>query len=326
MTIGRPKSDDTPEKYRDAYELYQLTAPQLPAGVSASEEIGTFLEWAIREERPGFAEENIISIGALATGVGKARNTVAKGVEKLVAMGMVIRGKAKSPYQIISTVPIFKDSSLVADEKISLTLKMESESHFGEVKSCRLQDPGDDLALFLAQELAGSKDPLIREASGVNWRSGEVQLFQRLRSVSQGDVNQGGRWIGCLAEWTFLRLDPEPAREFRHKVAQLRSQAVRHISLYPILEQCGIRDLRAGRTQISVAPPPKFLGAELRGFVDERQVEMTHYDLYQPLLKWTYALFQPDIAPMVSFSVCFVRADLLGIFIRKMDIELDRPG
>ena len=39
------------------------------------------------------------------------------------------------------------------------------------------------------------------------------------------------------------------------------------------------------------------------------------------MLKWTYALFRPDVNPMVTFSVCYVRTDMLGIFIRALDVE-----
>jgi len=320
MPIGRPKSDDAPLKYQEAYELYQLTQPKSAPSANAIEEVATFLEWAIRDGQPGFAEGDIITIGALAQGLGNSRNTAAKGVEQLVVKGMVLRGKLKSPYHIVSKTPIFKDSSLVADEKISLTLKMESESHFGKVHTFLLQDSHDPFPAFLTRELAASRDPLIGEARTSYWQTGEIQLFQRLRSVHQDDKR-----IGCLLEMTFLKLDHDLAAEFRDKVNQLHNQGVHLISLYPILEYCGIKDLRAGRTQISVADTPDFLGSELRNFIDERQVDIEFFTSPRSMLKWTYALFQPDIAPMVSFSVCFVRSDLLGIFIRKMDVEMNQP-
>jgi len=176
MSIGRPKSGDAPQKYQDAYELYYLTQPKLPKSANAADEIGTFLEWSITQKQDGFAVGDIISIGALATGVGKSRNTAAKSVERLVAKGMVVRGKLKSPYQIVSQMPIFKDASLVADEQISLTIKMKSESHFSQVKSLELTDSQNKFAVFLQQELASSKDPLVRETVSNNWQRGQIPV------------------------------------------------------------------------------------------------------------------------------------------------------
>ncbi len=317
MVIGRPKSDDSPQKYHYSYELYQLTQPKLPASANAADEIGTFLEWAITEKQDGFTVGDIISIGALAQGVGKSRNTAAKSVERLVAKGMVVRGKLKSPYQIVSQVPIFKDASLVADEQISLTIKMESESCFGQIRSLKPTHKQDELAVFLQEELTRSKDPLIQEAAGNNWRAGEIQFFQRLRTV-----NESGKAIGFLAEMTFLLLEPDQAAGLRNRVTRLHEQDVKQISMYPILEQCGLTDLRAGRTQISVARPPKFLQRELTGYVDQNTVDMRFFFTDEPMLKWTYALFRPDASPMASFSVCYVDSDLLSIFIRKLDVEL----
>jgi len=84
-------------------------------------------------------------------------------------------------------------------------------------------------------------------------------------------------------------------------------------------------DLRAGRTQISVARPPDFLHRELSAYVDSNAVDMDFFYKSEPVLKWTYALFRPDASPMVSFSVCYVDSDLLSIFIRKLDVELEQP-
>ena len=94
--------------------------------------------------------------------------------------------------------------------------------------------------------------------------------------------------------------------------------------MYPVLEQCGLTDLRAGRTQISVSPPPVFLPGELRSFCAPKQIDTTAFAADEAMLKWTYALFRPAPTPMVTFSVCFVRSELLGIFIRSLDVELDQ--
>jgi hypothetical protein len=50
-------------------------------------------------------------------------------------------------------------------------------------------------------------------------------------------------------------------------------------------------------------------------------VDIGAYLSGETMLKWSYALFVPDVNPMVTFSICYVRSDLLGIFIRALDVE-----
>ena len=317
MSVGRPRTSDSPEKYRTARELHQLSSPPLPRGASAADEISAFLEWAISEQREGFREGDIINIGSLAKGLGKSRNTAAKGVERLISMGMVTKGKEKSPYLITSAQPIFRDLSLVADEQISLTYKMESESHFGEIISFDAATGTAGYRAFLQAELARCRDPLVQEARSEAWSSGRIQLFQRLRTVEHA-----GRVQGCLAELTYIRLDEARADQLRAKVSELRRQEFRRGSLYDVLSQCGVRDVRAGRTHVTVGTPPPFLPAVLGDLVGGKEIDVTPFTTGAPMLEWSYGLFRPDREPLLSFSVCFVHTDLLSVFIRKMDIEL----
>jgi hypothetical protein len=317
MALGRPHSNDDPDKYRKSYELYRLTEPRPPAGGTLADLVAAYLQWAISQELEGFEKGEIISIGALAQGLDKSRNTAAKGVEQLVAMGMLARTKLKSPYEIVSKVPIFRDSSLVADEQISLTLKMDSESTFSDARRLRFPDPDDPFARLLVTELAASSDGLIKEAARGKWAAGEVLYYLRLRSVVRG-----GGPVGYLAEITFLDLAPDQAEAFLERFSLLRGRKVSGFSMYSLLEQCGLTDLRAGRTLVSVGNPPGFIAHELEQFIDGRTIDMAAYSLRRHMLKWSYALFKPDADPMVSFSVCFVRPDLISIFIRKLDVEL----
>jgi|GEM_PF-5562709 len=321
MALGRPHSKDNPEKYKTSFELYALTRPAQPKGSTLADQVATYLEWAITKKQAGFTRGEIISIGALAAGLGKSRNTAAKSVEQLVAKGMLARTKLKSPYEIVSSVPIFKDSTLVADEQISLTLKMDSESTFSDVRVLKYPNPGDPFANLLVEELAASSDGLIHEAAAGNWSGGEVQYYLRLRSV------QGARGaVGYLAEVTFLNLSPEQSRGFVARYTRLREENVTRFSMYSVLEQSGLKDLRAGRTQVSVGRPPGFIARELEGFINGRVIDMEDFQNGTTMLKWRYALFKPDTNPMATFSVCFVRPDLIGIFIRKLDVELKKQG
>ena len=317
MSLGRPHSNDYPEKYKDSFELYSLTQPQPPSGIILADQIAAFLEWAISQKQEGFAEGEIISIGAMAEGLGKSRNTAAKSVEQLVAKGMLARTKLKSPYKIVSSEPIFRDSSLVADEQISLTLKMDSESTFSDVRRLKYPNPDDPFASFLVEELAGSSDGLIREAATRNWVEGEVLYYLRMRSAKR---DQGG--AGYLAEITFLNLTPEQSDKFIERFSLLRRRQVSSFSMYSVLEQCGLSDLRAGRTQVSIGSPPEFIARELEGFINGTAIEMSDFTSGTTMLKWSYALFKPDVQPMATFSVCFVSTEVLGVFIRKLDVEL----
>ncbi len=317
MALGRPHSKDFPEKYRKSFELYKLTETQAPAGSTLADQVATFLQWAISKEQEGFAKGEIISIGALAHGLDNSRNTAAKGVEQLVAMGMLARTKLKSPYEIVSRVPIFKDSGLVADEQISLTLKMDSESTFSDARRLKYPDPDDPFAEFLLAELAASNDGLIKESFAGNWASGELLYYFRMRSV----VRDGGA-VGYLSEITFLNLTPEQSEKFIDRFTLLRDQHVSRFSMYSVLEQCGLTDLRAGRTQVTVGNPPGLIARGLEEFINGRTIDMEDYLERKTMLKWSYALFKPDADPMVTFSVCFVRPDLISIFIRKLDVEL----
>jgi hypothetical protein len=317
MSLGRPHSNDYPEKYKNSFELYRLTQPKPTPGTTLADQIAHYLEWAISQKQDGFAKGEIISIGAMAEGLEKSRNTVAKSVEQLVAKGMLARTKLKSPYEIVCTEPIFKDSSLVADEQISLTLKMESESTFSDVRRLKYPNPDDPYATFLVEELAASSDGLIREAAKRNWAGGEVLYYLRMRSATQA---QGG--AGYLAEITFLNLIPEQTDGFSERFSRLRQNQVSRFSMYSVLEQCGLSDLRAGRTQVTVGSPPAFISRELEGFINGNAIEMGDFTSGKTMLKWSYALFKPDTHPMVTFSVCFVSTEVLGVFIRKLDVEL----
>jgi hypothetical protein len=317
MALGRPHSKDSPDKYRVSFDLYQLTQPPTPKGSTLADQVAAYLEWAIRQKQNGFEKGEIISIGAMAEGLGKSRNTAAKSVEQMVAKGMLARTKLKSPYEIVSSEPIFKDSSLVADEQISLTMKMDSESTFSDVRRLEFPNPDDPFAVFLVDELAASSDGLIREAAAGNWTGGEVLYYLRMRSIAP----ESGE-VGYLAEVTFLNLTPEQSVGFSERYTFLREQHVSRFSMYSVLEQCGLTDLRAGRTQVTVGEPPGFIAHELEGFINGRAIDMAVYQAGTTMLKWSYALFQPTANPMATFSVCFVRPELIGIFIRKLDVEL----
>lgn len=319
MALGRPHSNDNPEKYRESFELYQLTRPSTPPGSTLADQVAGYLEWAITQKQAGFEKGRIISIGALAEGLGKSRNTAAKSVEQMVAKGMLARTKLKSPYEIVSSVPIFKDSSLVADEQISLTMKMDSVSTFSDVRRLKFPDPENPFANLLVEELAASGDGLIQDAASANWSSGEVLYYLRMRSIQQD-----GQAAGYLAEVTFLNLTPDQTEGFIDRYRSLRQQNVSRFSMYAVLEQCGLADLRAGRTQVSIGNPPGFIARELEGFVNGGTIDMADYIAGRTMLKWSYALFKPDASPMATFSVCFVRPDLIGIFIRKLDVEPNR--
>ena len=317
MPLGRPHSKDFPEKYKNSFELYQLTQPPAPAGSPLADQVAAYLEWAIAQEQAGFEKGEIISIGALAKGLGKSRNIAAKGVEQLVTKGMLARTKLKSPYEIVSREPIFKDSSYVADEQISLTLKMDSESTFSDVRRLNFPNPEDPFAKFLVTELAASNDGLVNEATARNWAEGEVLYYLRMRSATR---TEGA--VGYLAEVTFLNLTDDQAKGFVERFTLLRRQQVSRFSMYSVLGQCGLADLRAGRTQVSVGNPPRFIASELEGFINGRTIDMGDYSAGNTMLKWSYALFKPDADPMATFSVCYVRPDLLSVFIRKLDVEL----
>ena len=105
MPLGRPQSKDSPEKYRESFALYKLTQPPTPKGSTLSDQVAAYLEWVIAQKKDGFEKGRIISIGALAEGLGKSRNTAAKSVEQLVSKGMLARTKLKSPYEIVSSEP-----------------------------------------------------------------------------------------------------------------------------------------------------------------------------------------------------------------------------
>jgi hypothetical protein len=317
MPLGRPHSKDYPEKYKNSFELYQLTQPQLPVGSHLADQVAAYLEWAITQQQDGFEKGEIINIGALAEGLEKSRNIASKGVEQLVAKGMLARPKLKSPYEIVSLEPIFTDSRLVADEQISLTLKMDSESTFSDVRRLKFPNPEDPFAKFLVEELAASSDGLVHEAAARNWVDGEVLYYLRMRSATR----DGGS-VGYLAEVTFLNLTDEQSRGFVDRFTLLKQQQVSRFSMYPVLEQCGLTDLRAGRTLVSIGNPPEFIARELEGFINGRTIDMDDYSAGRTMLKWSYALFKPDTNPMATFSVCYVRPDLLSVFIRMLDVEL----
>ncbi len=319
MTSGRPPSNDPPHKYSDAWELFLLSHSEGQHHSTTAERVASFLEWAIGDEQPGFEVGDIIAVGALAEGIGRSRNTAAKAIEKLAKRGMVVQERAKSPYRIVSAMPVFADAGAVADEQISLTLKMESASLVSPVTALELSAVGHPFVAFLRSELAASGDQLVHRA-GQSWTRGEVQCFQRLRTLEGGAQSRV-----CLAEITWVRLDGLAGAGFRTRVSRLRDQGVTRISLYALLEQAGMPDVRAGRSQVTVASPPRMLAPAWAECADPDLVDHDAFAGAEPLVKWTYGLFRPDPQPMVSFSVCYVRTDLLGVFIRSLDVErLDR--
>ena len=176
------------------------------------------------------------------------------------------RAKLKSPYSIISRRPIFKDTRLVADEQISLTGKMDSDSIFGPAGLTYFPSPGDPLSDFLSAELAASRDGLILEAAAKNWQEGRIPNYMRLRTM-----DHEGRQVGYLAEITFLRLTDGQSTDFHTRFTRLHEKKVTRFSMYSVLEQCGLTDLRAGRTQVDVGVPPDFLGHLLRGTEQPRR-------------------------------------------------------
>lgn len=325
MTIGRPKSDDTPLKYQESYRLYQISEPGNAQDITAIEDLTTFLEWAISQGQPGFGEGDIINVSSLAKGVSKSRNTAGKSVETLVNKGMLVQGKPKSPYQIVSQTPIFKDTGVVADEQISLTLKFDSASHISRVGYCELvandsAGRDDSIAGFLRHELRASHDQLVHEAAAEYWKRGRFQYYLRLRTT---DIE--GRPTGALLEITYLLLPKESEHQFVEGVASIRDHNITQISLYPLLEQCGLSGFRSGRSHATVDTTPPLLMSELSESVVTKGVDMSAFASDRPLLKWTYGIFHPEANPMITFSVCYVHADLLSIFIRNLDVELSEP-
>lgn len=318
MALGRPRSDDTPSKYEASYRLYQLSEPRLADFGTAIEDLTLYLEWAIKQGGEGFGEGDIINVSALAKGVRKSRNTAGKAVEALVTKGMLLQDKPKSPYRIISRTPIFEDTGVVADAQISLTMKFDAASLISEVGECRMSPAdGDPVAGFLRRELAANRDPLVHEAAAEYWDQGPFQYYLRLRTV---EVDRGA--IGSLLEITYLHLLPSAAESIRRGVASLREHNITQISLYPLLEECGLSDVRSGRSHVTVAATPPLLLSELERTVDIGQIDMSAFAAERPLLKWSYGIFHPEATPMVTFSVCYVHADLLSIFIRNLDVEL----
>ena len=315
MTPGRPPVNDPPHKYTDAWELYLLSQVDGDRHASTAERVAAFLEWAISDGQPGFDVGDIIAVGALAEGVGRSRNTAAKAIERLARRGMVVQERAKSPYRIVSVMPVFTDNSGIADEQISLTLKVESASLISPAIALNLGDRSAPLVSFLHEELGASGDRLIRRAAGA-WTGGEVQCFQRLRTL--GDE---GRPVACLAEITYVRLDGLTGAGFRARISRLRDEHITRISLYAILEQSGLHDVRAGRSQVTVGRPPALLGPALAAFAPAAEIDHEAFRGDRTLLKWSYGLFRPDPQPLVSFSVCYLRTDLLGVFIRSLDVE-----
>jgi hypothetical protein len=293
-------------------------------GLNASDDLSAYLEWAIAGGEAGFGEGDIISVTALAKGVGMSRNTAGKSVEGLAAKGMLLQPRPKSPYQIVSVKPIFTDAGVVADEQISLTMKSDSPSLISPMGECGLPLPvgragRDSMARLLRRELEASRDPLVGEAARQYWCRGRFQYYLRLRTAEVA-----GRVAGALLEATFLHLPAPAAEVFRTGIASLRDHRVTQISLYPLLEQCGLSDLRSGRSHATVACPPALLLASLDRSVDTAGVDLTAFRDGRPLLKWTYGIFHPEANPMITFSVCFVHADVMGVFIRNLDVELGR--
>lgn len=315
MTPGRPPVNDPPHKYSDAWELYLLSQVDGDRHASTAERVAAFLEWAISDGQPGFDVGDIIAVGALAEGVGRSRNTAAKAIERLAKRGMVVQERAKSPYRIASSLPVFADAGAVADEQISLTLKMASASLVSPVRALDLDRADDPMTALLRAELAGSGDQLVRQAAR-SWERGEVQVFQRLRTL---DSAAGLR--ACLAEVTWVRLDGLAGAGLRSRVTRLREQHVSRVSLYALLEQSGLHDVRAGRSQVTVGVPPALPAPGWDACAGAESVDHAAFSAGEPLVKWTYGLFRPDPQPMVSFSVCWVRTDLLGVFIRSLDVE-----
>ncbi len=325
MAIGRPKSDDTPLKYEESFRLYQLSEPGHGQGSSVVDELSTYLEWAIAQQAPGFGEGDIINVSALAKGVKKSRNTAGKSVEALVSKGMLMQNKPKSPYQIVSQTPIFKDTGVVADEQISLTLKFDSPSLISRVGTCELEPVGSGeeastVGSLLSRELNASHDSLVHDAADKYWNQGTFQYYLRLRTT---EVE--GRPTATLLEITYLHLPPEAAALFVRGVGSLRDHHITQISLYPLLEECGLSGFRSGRSHATVAPSPPLLMSELTASVDTAGIDLGVFQDDRPLLKWTYGIFHPEANPMITFSVCFVHADLLSIFIRNLDVELGGP-
>jgi biotin operon repressor len=315
MAPGRPPVNDPPHKYSDAWEMYLLSQDGGDRHASTAERVAAFLEWAISDGQPGFDVGDIIAVGALAEGVGRSRNTAAKAIERLARRGMVVQERAKSPYRIASALPVFADAGAVADEQISLTLKMASASLVSPVRPMDLACADDPLAVLLRSELAGSGDNLVRQASR-GWARGEVQVFQRLRTLDGSAGRQA-----CLAEITWVRLDGLAGAGLRSRVTRLREQHVTRVSLYALLEQSGLHDVRAGRSQVTVGVPPVLPEPGWDACIGADAVDHAAFSGGEPLVKWTYGLFRPDPEPMVSFSVCWVRTDLLGVFIRSLDVE-----
>jgi len=303
VAIGRPKSDDAPRKYRESYRLYQFSEPTQGHDLTAIEELTAYLEWAIAQKKPGFHEGDIINVSSLAKGVNKSRNTAGKSVETLVNKGMLVQGKPKSPYQIVSRTPIFKDTGVVADEQISLTMKFDSVSHISRVGTCELGTADSHgnvttISGLLRHELNTSHDMLVHEAADEYWRRGQYQYYLRLRTT---DVV--GRPTAALLEITYLHLPVESVELFSEGVASLRENQVTQISLYPLLEQCGLSGFRSGRSHATVAPTPPLLLAELSNSIDFKDIDMSAFENEQPLLKWTYGIFHPEANPMITFSV-----------------------
>ncbi len=322
MTIGRPKSDDSPLKYKDSFRLYQLSEPGHGQGTTAIDALTTFLEWAIAQQVEGFGEGDIINVSSLAKGVKKSRNTAGKSVEALVAKGMLVQNKPKSPYQIVSQTPIFKDTGVVADEQISLTLKFDSPSYISRVGTCELDGAAgtDTVGGYLSQELQASHDSLVHEAADKYWNRGRFQYYLRLRTTEVS-----GQPTATLLEITYLHLPRESEERFVRGVDSLRDHHVTQISLYPLLEECGLSDFRSGRSHATVGPTPSLLLKELETSVDTSGVDLGAFQDDRSLLKWTYGIFHPEANPMITFSVCFVHADLLSIFIRNLDVEIGGP-
>ncbi len=302
--------------------MYVLSEPGHSHDATAIEDLTAYLEWAIDRGQPGFGEGDIINVSSLAKGVEKSRNTAGKSVETLVNKGMLVQSKPKSPYQIVSQTPIFKDTGVVADEQISLTLKFDSSSHISRVATCELATDGsggrdDSIAGILRHELNASHDQLVHEAAAEYWAKGHFQYYLRLRTT---DV--AGKPTAALLEVTYLLLPPESVHRFSEGVASLRQNDITQISLYPLLEQCGLSGFRSGRSHATVDTTPGLLLSELAESVSIGEVDMSAFAPDRPLLKWTYGIFHPEANPMITFSVCYVHADLLSIFIRNLDVEL----
>lgn len=318
MTLGRPRTDDTPAKYQASYRLYQLSASGSAGSGTAVEDVASYLEWSIEQGDEGFCEGDIINVSALAKGIGKSRNTAGKAVEMLVTKGMLLQDKPKSPYRIVSQTPIFEDTGVVADAQISLTRKFDAPSLISRVGVCRVgASRRDPIGRFLRDELAANRDPLVSEAAAEYWNRGAFQYYLRLRTVETSS-----RPAGALLEITYLHLSPEAAEVFVKGVASLRDHHVTQISLYPLLEECGLSDVRSGRSRATVAATPSLLLAELEKSVSTDGIDLSTFDAGQPVLKWSYGIFHPEANPMVTFSVCFVQTNLLSIFIRNLDVEL----